>query len=293
MTVSPEPVVDGALVLCRPAYASDRTEVQAFLNEIWGSEDYVLEVLDEWMHDTVGLLAVAERGGHVVGMGHLADLGNGEWWLEGLRVDPSVQRQNVGSTLHDYTVGRWVETGGDVVRLATNDEKVAVHKMCERTGFSLRTRVRGVDAPAQRGRHGFVKVEQSARAEVIEKLASSKLADLWGGLIDLGWRFAELTGDRIRQSDLGLWTWGEGRVVLATSEDEIEEPPALVIGALAGDRSNGLPDSIKELPALAADLGMGAVFWLLPADSWLEDVARSGGFGYSKDHAMRIYERYR
>lgn len=292
MTEGPPTTAEGSLVLCRPAYASDRTDVQTFLDDIWGSEDYVLQVLDEWMHDTSGLLAVAERSGQVVGMGHLSDLGNGEWWLEGLRVDPSVQRQNVGSTLHEYFVDRWLDTAGQVVRLATNDEKVAVHKMCERTGFSLRARVRGVDAPAQGEPHGFVKVEPGAEAEVVERLASSELADLVGGLVDVGWRFCELTGDRIRQSNMTLWVWGEGRVVLATGADELEDPPDLVIAAMAGERSQGLADCIMELPALAADLGMGAVFWLLPADTWLEDMARSSSFGFSKDHAMRIYERH-
>lgn len=107
----------------------------AFLAGMGEGEDYGPRVWDSWLTGEQGVLAVGRRRGQVVVQGHLMDLGQGGWWLEGLRVRPEVQGQGIGSHFHDYVVERWLGTAGRVVRLATKIERMAVHRMCQRTDF--------------------------------------------------------------------------------------------------------------------------------------------------------------
>lgn len=78
---------------------------------IWEGEDYVPQVWDDWLADPHGQLSVAEIGGRVVGLGKLTRLAPGEWWLEGLRVDPQWQGRGIGRALHEYHVGLWRKMG--------------------------------------------------------------------------------------------------------------------------------------------------------------------------------------
>lgn len=278
-------------VLCRPANSSDRPALSQVLEGIWGADDYVPALLDEWLLSGEGLLAVAVRGGDVVAMGHLAELGSGEWWLEGLRVDPHFQGMSIGSHLHDYFVDRWLARGGGTVRLATSTEKVAVHKMCERTDFVRVAELRGVMASAEQGDHRFAPAEGPSREAALDALVESEPADKRAGLIDLGWRFARLTTERLLQRGVQLWEWGSGRAYLATTTDFLEEPPELALAALAAEDGAALSACVSELPALARDQGMGSVFWLVPTGTSYEELALQFGFSPNSDHGMYIYER--
>lgn len=282
---------DQPQVLCRTATSSDRPALAAVLEGIWGSDDYVPDLLDNWLLEQSGLLAVAVREGQVVGMGHLAELGSNEFWLEGLRVAPQVQGKNVGSHLHDYFVGRWLAAGGGTVRLATSTEKIAVHKMCERTDFVRVVELRGVVAPPQPGDHAFQPAEGAARAAALAALVDGELVDLCAGLMDIGWRFVRASAWRLEQDGVSLWEWDTGRAYLATTIDELEDPPELAVATLAAEDSTALSSCISQLPALAGARSLGSVFWLVPAGTAYEELALRSGFSPSSDHGMYIYAR--
>ena len=99
----------------RRARPEDRDAVLAFTSDTWDGWDYIREVWDAWVADTVGafLVATAEVGtegeppvdrdgaafppGRIVAITHLALLSATEGWVEGIRVDPAVRGMDVAS----------------------------------------------------------------------------------------------------------------------------------------------------------------------------------------------------
>ena len=64
---------------------------------------------------------------------HHAD---GQWWLEGFRVDPKYQGLKVGSLIHHYLDHWWLEHGSGVLRLMMTSSNESVHHLCESTGYT-------------------------------------------------------------------------------------------------------------------------------------------------------------
>ena len=130
------PAYSDARLVCRPALSSDTGNVLEFTKLIWDGGDYIKYVWRDWLHDPCGVLAIAQYGSRAVGMAKVTFLSTGQWWLEGLRVDPAFQGLKIASYLHEYTNAWWLENGDGVVRLMTSSERVQVHHLCERTGYA-------------------------------------------------------------------------------------------------------------------------------------------------------------
>src|SRR5512140_1085345 len=139
--LSPVPV-------CRPALPSDRADVLEFTKFIWDGHDYIHYVWDEWLADPNGLLAVIQYGGHAVALGKASLISEGQWWLEGLRVDPKYQGLKLSSRMFEYLDDWWKEHRGGAIRLMTSSERVQVHHLCARLGYQKIGEVRSyVAAP--------------------------------------------------------------------------------------------------------------------------------------------------
>src|SRR5512142_2219201 len=113
-------------VLLRRAIARDKADVLEFTKLIWEGHDYIAYVWDDWFMDPHGFLVVAEYGGHAVGMGKLSRISEGQWWLEGLRVDTNYRGLKIGTRIHEYLQGWWEEHAGGAIRLMTSWERVEV-----------------------------------------------------------------------------------------------------------------------------------------------------------------------
>ena len=55
----------------------------------------------------------------VVALGKLSHLDEGEWWLEGLRVSPSMRGRGAARIMHHYMVGQARQHADGVVRFST------------------------------------------------------------------------------------------------------------------------------------------------------------------------------
>jgi GNAT superfamily N-acetyltransferase len=119
----------------RPACAGDFDDVQAIASRIWDGHDYIPLVWEHWLAAPKGELAVAVLDDQVIALGKLTWLGEGEWWLEGLRVDPAYQRRGISRALTAYLLQRFREFGGGLVRFATASGNVAVHRVAHENGF--------------------------------------------------------------------------------------------------------------------------------------------------------------
>src|SRR5258708_7178651 len=120
------------------ARETDRAAIENISARTWDGGDYLPRVLDEWFADQSGEFYVAvDPADGVVGLGHLARFGEGEWWLEGLRVDPERYGQGIGRSLHQHGVRQAEALGSGVLRLSTSSANEAIQKLASQTGFSV------------------------------------------------------------------------------------------------------------------------------------------------------------
>jgi GNAT superfamily N-acetyltransferase len=278
-------------ILCRPAYAADTADAIRLVRTIWGGDDYIPQVWDSWLADPAGFLAVAMWRGRVAGFGHLTELGGGESWLEGLRVAPDLQGRGIGSHLHEYSVSRWLDSESSVVRLLTHVNREPVKAMCAQTGFEPVARVIFRTANAEQGAHAFSETSGSEPKAALA-LAEGGTAALSSGLMDLGWELADLTADRLAQTDgIQLWSWRNDAGWLATRHETGKPESEATLCAAAGEP---LEDLLLEARHLAYELGVEQLHWLAPeSDDVLEALDGAGFRAEGSGEAFFVFERRR
>jgi GNAT superfamily N-acetyltransferase len=302
------PYSDPRLV-CRPALSSDTADILEFTKHIWNGGDYIKDVWRDWLHDPCGVLAIARYGSHAVGMAKVTFLSPGQWWLEGLRVDPAYQGLKIASHLHDYANAWWLENGDGVVRLMTSSERVQVHHLCERTGYArvgeviaYRSAADPGPAPAQEaasvqapGPAGSATTFQPVAEDQVESalpFASGRLEHS-NGLMDSGWQFSvpdrNSLGERAAQGHLHWWHDRQG--LLATFEDEHDGIPFLAIGFAAIADMSSLVHLLMGAADLASRQGLGGASWLAPAQEPVQAALRDAGYATDWEHTGYLYAR--
>ncbi len=265
-------------LLCRPVLPADKEQAFPFLRRIWEGEDYLPDVWDEWLADPRGLFAAAELEGRVVGLGRLTDLGEGESWLEGLRVDPDLQGRGIGSHIHEYLLERWRASGATVVRLATASTREPVHRMCRRTGFAQVANLIDVAAPAVAGSHSFCAVSPQEVPERFVGWAETEIGRAFSGLLELHWQWARQTPQRLRAlaAEGQAWSWRGGRGAVVAVRGKPQDEPCLRLHAVAGEAED-LSSLLTQARCLAAELGLEEVCWRAPADeAWMPTLLEAG-----------------
>jgi predicted N-acetyltransferase YhbS len=127
-------VVKSTLTI-RTARDTDRADIQAIASQIWGGSDYLPLMFDRWLAEPDGAFFVAQLDNQVVGTAKLSRLGEGEWWLEGLRVHPEHQGQGIGRQLHLAVVELAVRSGNGSLRLSTDEDYYPTHRYAAETNF--------------------------------------------------------------------------------------------------------------------------------------------------------------
>jgi GNAT superfamily N-acetyltransferase len=284
--------------VCRPALPSDATAVLEFTKYIWQGHDYIQYVWQEWFDDSHGLLAVAQYGAQAVGMAKVSLVSSGQWWLEGLRVDPRYQGLKIGSHLHEYMHAWWLAHGDGTLRLMTSSERVQVHHLCDRTGFTKVREVFGYRFPpadagraSEAGSHGF---EPARLDQVPEAVAFAAVHPVHpSGLMDSGWRFSPPDPTLLgRHADAGRLHWWRGRMgLLASHEDEEDEGLVLAISLAATEEASLLPDLLRDAGRLALAQGFAYCHWLAPVDDSVKTALLAAGFQPDWDHAGFLYAK--
>lgn len=282
-------------LVCRPALPMDTAAVMELTKNVWGGHDYVPYVWADWLADPAGLLAVVELGGVVVGLGKLSALGEGEWWLEGLRTHPDYEGQGIASHLYDYIMGVWEQTGGQVVRLVTASFRVKVHHLCQRGGFVKLGEYINLSAPVLTGEaHRFTPLAEADCTEALAFALQCETTTLVHGLMDLGWRYGRLSAARLAEAARrGRAWWWQGRRGLLTFwlDDDEEGVFYPIIELLACDRDD-LAQCLHDFRRLAAASGYGKTAWAAPLHPGLEAVYLSAGFQRQWEHEIWLYEKY-
>ena len=238
-------------LVCRPAQERDQAEVIEFCKGIWDGGDYVPEVWQEWLSESQGLLAVVETDGHVIGCSKITWMSEGQWWLEGFRVDPKYQGLRVGSRIHNYVTDWWLEQGDGTLRLMTKSDNFAVHQVCNKTGYVKTHEVCGYDAaPRAEPSKSFSPVIDFK--EAVEFAMASESIQATDGLSDFGWRVGRLdesileiyAGEQADHLHTFYW-WQDRQGLLSVWENQDEDQRVLCLGVVAC--------ALKDMPALLTD----------------------------------------
>ena len=284
------------VVVCRPVLPSDKADVKEFCKFIWEGHDYIQYVWDEWLADPQGILAIAEYVGHAVGLGKVTLLVPGQWWLEGLRVDPKFQGLKIGSHIHDYIDEWWLEHGDGVARLMTGSQRVQVQHLCEKLGYAKTGEVAGFLAPLLDEPTGaFQPLGENEIPEALQFAGSSPSLRLSNGLIDLGWRFVTPNLDTLQElvrNKLACWWRGrEGLLLSWEDKGETPEDERLLAIGLPACRMESLPEFLLDVRRLVAPLGYDNVFWIAPLSDELAMVLNETGFERKWENSAYLYEK--
>ena len=280
-------------IVCRPALPSDTADVLEFTKYIWEGHDYIHYVWKDWLADPHGLLVTAQFGTQAVGIAKVSLISPGQWWLEGLRVDPKFQGLKIGSHLHKYTDGWWIKHGDGLIRLMTSSQRVQVHHLSERTGYAKIGEVLGcrLDLPADDSQPPFQLVMPKEVSEALT-FASAHLSHS-NGLMDSGWRFS--APDETILNDLartGRLHWWRGRLgLLAAHEDEQDEGRVLAISFAAAHEPSLLSGLLRDTAGLAKQQRFVYVHWLAPVNEPVREALQQAGFFVDWDSSGYLYAK--
>jgi len=285
-------------LVCRPALPMDTPHVLELTRTIWEGHDYVPLVWQEWLRDPQGLLAVAEFGGRVVGISKLSRLSPSEWWLEGLRVHPHFQGRGIASHLNDYLLAYWNSHEGKILRLVTSSLRLQVQHLCQRSGFKKIFEVipygaEPVIGPVER----FSPLKPGEEAMALEMSLRYPAPTLPGGLMDIGWQWAEPSFDHIAAAVAQgrAWWWGREpgvkEALLLARDDEGEDGQSSLMIQLIACPLERLAACLEDYRRLAQALGLGRAAWFAPLDGTLEPSLLAAGYQRDWEDSLYVYEK--
>jgi GNAT superfamily N-acetyltransferase len=282
------------VLTCRPALPRDTADVLEFTKFIWNGHDYIKYVWEEWLAGPLGLLVAAEYSGHCVGIAKVTFVSPGQWWYEGLRVDPKFQGLKIGSHLHEYIDGWWLEHGDGFARLMTSAKRVKVHHLCERLGYSKIAEVKGYYVPAKLNGpfDSFHPVAADEVKTALEFVLNSQTLNLTG-LMDTGWQQVtpnEHILNEIVNAGHAFW-WGEHKGLLLTRNDDNDEGAKVLGVVLSACEVEFLSDFLLDIRYLAAAQGCKDVFWIAPIHDVVLSALKNAGFKTDWEDAAFVYEK--
>lgn len=281
-------------VVCRPALPRDHADITQFCQRIWDGGDYVPEVWRDWFKDPNGIFVTAEYMGHAIGCAKLSLIDDGQWWLEGVRVDPKYQGLKVGSKLHNYLTEWWLEHGDGAARLIT--ENPAMIHLCEKTGYVKVQELRGYRAkPIDEPTNNFSPVNDIHQATTFA--IQSETLQLTGNFIDLGWhvgtpnahifeKFANPQADYFH----AFYWWKNKQGLFSAWEDEEADKRQLFLGVLTC-AVNDLPFMLMDIRRFAARKKFDRVFLLAFLNPHMIAGLEQAGFSTSWENCLRLFER--
>ena len=262
----------------RRARATDKRAVRAMLARVW-SDDYILDVFDDWVRDRRGGLWVATEDGEIVGIAKLTLLGEREAWLHGLRVDPGHRRRGIATALVEHRLRRAKRMGARIVRLDTH--AVAVRRISRSHRMRVVGRYRWFTHPARAG-----VAPRLARPDETDALW--RLALRGDGLIHLPHSYrAVVRADVARAIRLGLCVVADGGGRPGAMAILAIDRHGLSVAHLGGS-GRPVTSLLRALPAEARRRRRAEVGLAVHATFWR--ALRSAGYRAWADETMEIFE---
>jgi GNAT superfamily N-acetyltransferase len=271
----------------------DKKQVLDMTSLIWEGQDYVPYVWEEWLADYEGMLAVAEFGSKVIGLGKLSLLAPGQWWLEGLRVHPNFQGQGVGTHMHNYLFKHWIKVGDGVIRLTTGSNRLAVHRISDHTGF-LRVgeftpfKATVIHEPSD----AFNLVSSKEISQAVTFAFQSESLQMTGRLMDLGWRWVKLNPQNLDEAIASehAWWWRGREGLLAVWDEDWEDETSAVLMFTACEMAN-MVELLLDFRRLAGAMSHKWAEWFAPPVEGLISVLEEAGYKRNWEDSLYVFER--
>lgn len=287
-------------LIIRPAQEDDRAALEAIAAQIWEGDDYLPRVIDDWYSDPHGGFYVATLHDAVVGVIKLTRYAEGEWWMEGLRVDPAYQGHGFGRILHHFVINRVRQHGTGEVRFSTASKNEAVQQLAKETGFTrqaiyLPYGADPLDEPVQ----GLQPLAVEDLPRVRAYLDASAHYERAQRSLEWDWSYYRITDDRLRERlESGLvygWhstgdTLGGVVIINPVTKDRWPGQPTLKI-AYCDVPDAEMAGAARDIRRLAAALGRVRV--RIKAYSAPDRIAglEAGGFEREWDGEVWLYAR--
>lgn len=288
------------IVVCRPALPKDTTDVMELTRTIWDGHDYIPHVWNDWLADPEGLLAVAEYGGQVIGLGKLTRLTEDEWWLEGLRVHPDHQGKGVASRLMEYLHDTWEKNAGGTIRLATACYRLSVQHLSDRLGFHKIGEFSEFSAPAIPNEVtfeelGFSPIQLGQELEAAQFARQSPAVQFSCGLMDSGYQWASPVPARVveavEREQAWWWRNNQGMVLFRDWRDD-QDQIMLKITLLACQLTD-LPAILEDVRHLTAVSSYARLQWVASLHPELQLIIKASGFQRDWEDSVFLYEKTR
>ncbi len=296
--------MDLARLVCRPALPQDTAAILELTRHIWEGHDYIPMVWGDWLGDEQGQLVVAQLGSRIVGMGKLTKISNGEWWLEGLRVHPEFERRGIAAHIQTFLLAAWYKIGNGAIRLATNSQRLAVHRICQRTGFKKVAELSSFSANAipldprkalSVDQKDFIRLSREDLDDARKFVKNNPLQKYGGSFVDLGWQWLPLPGENLAhflQTQSAYW-WQHRQGLLLLGEDNDEESGEL-FGLIRwlGCELADLARFLYDVRILVGRLGYQKASWIAPIHPAVKAALKAAGFENDWDFSLYLFEKW-
>ncbi len=125
-------------VYFRELNSDDIPAVKDISKDIWDGEDYVPDIIEEWLQEknctNYGTFKDEEKT-EMVGFGRVKLFSKGLAWLEGGRIRVSYQRQGIGRKQMDYALDYAYKAGAKVAQFDTSSKNYGSVSLAKYYGF--------------------------------------------------------------------------------------------------------------------------------------------------------------
>jgi len=259
------------MITLRKAVASDKPRITEISSQIWDGDDYVPEVLDDWLADSSGEVIVAIVDGKLISFARRSYLLPGYAWFEGARTDPAHRNTGVFQEISRYFLDAAQREGADLIGLSTHiDNEASIH-IIEKNGFRKAASYvyleAGHDASVRREGRPSPRAFEVSREDAIPFIHSSKFLHASHGHFPHGSKFYPFERDSQQvvarmQSILGIREEGRLIALLCIGQSHRHEQEFTI------DFIDGRPDAIEELLRHAIHMAAEhrAVEMMIPKD---------------------------
>lgn len=121
----------------RVAQPKDKEDILKVCAKIWKGNDYIFNVIDEWLKNENSYFFVLEYDGKITHFERLRIPSDTDGWMEGLRGDTEYRGKGLAKKLSQYIIDFSKNKGLKVVRAATYFKNDMSIKLTKQLGFSV------------------------------------------------------------------------------------------------------------------------------------------------------------